>query len=200
VLPDVPAGLPSDLLTRRPDVRQAEALLLAANANIGAARAAFFPRLTLTGSLGSVSGALSGLFKSGTGAWALAPQLLGPVFDAGRNRAALRGAQVAEEIAEAQYEKTVQTAFREVADALAGRTTLQDQLQAQNALLQAELGRQQLTELRYRNGASSALELLDAQRSLFTAQLARVQLQAQVQQNAVTLYRVLGGGWTAVRE
>jgi multidrug efflux system outer membrane protein len=189
--------MPSEVLTRRPDVRQAELLLIAANANIGAARAAFFPRITLTGSLGSVSGALSGLFKAGTGAWSFAPQLLQPIFDAGRNQANLALSVAARDIAVAQYEKAIQTAFREVADALAGRATLQDQLRAQAALAQAEQGRLDLTELRYRNGASSALEVLDAQRSLFAAQLAQVQVQALVQQNAVALYRVLGGGWSA---
>ena len=196
-LPEVPAGIPSDLLTRRPDVRQAELQLVAANANIAAARAAFFPKITLTGSLGSVSGALSGLFKAGTGAWSFAPQLLQPLFDAGRNQANLAFSVAARDIAVAQYEKAVQTAFREVADALAGRATLQDQLRAQTALAQAEQGRLDLTELRYRNGASSALEVLDAQRSLYAAQLARVQVQALVQQNAVAVYRVLGGGWAA---
>ncbi len=196
-LPDVPAGIPSEVLTRRPDVRQAELQLLAANANIAAARAAFFPKITLTGSLGSVSGALSGLFKAGTGAWSFAPQLLLPLFDAGRNQANLAFSVAARDIAVAQYEKAVQTAFREVADALAGRATLQEQLRAQTALMQAEQGRLDLTELRYRNGASSALEVLDAQRSLYAAQLARVQVQGLVQQNAVALYRALGGGWTA---
>ncbi len=194
-LPDVPAGIPSEVLARRPDVRQAEGQLIAANANIGAARAAFFPKITLTGSLGSVSGALSGLFKAGSGAWSFAPQLLQPIFDAGRNQANLAFSVAARDIAIAQYEKAIQTAFREVADALAGRSTLQDQLGAQAALVQAEQGRLDLTELRYRNGASSGLELLDAQRSLYAAQLALVQVQAQVQQNAVALYRVLGGGW-----
>ncbi len=193
-LPEVPAGIPSDVLTRRPDVRQAELQLIAANANIAAARAAFFPKITLTGSLGSVSGALSGLFKAGTGAWSFAPQLLQPIFDAGRNQANLALTVAARDIALAQYEKAVQTAFREVADALAGRATLQDQWRAQTALMQAEQSRLDLTELRYRNGASSALDVLDAQRSLFTAQLALVQVQALVQQNAVALYRVLGGG------
>jgi multidrug efflux system outer membrane protein len=197
-LPDVPAGIPSEVLTRRPDVRQAELQLIAANANIGAARAAFFPRIALTASLGSVSGALTGLFKAGTGAWSFAPQLLQPIFDAGRNQANLAFSVAARDIAVAQYEKAIQTAFREVADALAGRATLQEQLRAQSALLQAEQGRLDLTELRFRNGASSALEVLDAQRSLYAAQLARVQVQALVQQNAVALYRALGGGWSDI--
>jgi multidrug efflux system outer membrane protein len=197
VLPELPAGLPSEVLLQRPDVRQAELQLIAANANIGAARAAFFPRITLTGSVGSASGELAGLFKAGSFAWSFAPQLLQPLFDAGRNRANLQASQAARDIAVAQYEKAVQTAFREVADALAGRATLADQARAQAAQVQAEASRVELTELRFRNGASSTLEVLDAQRSLYAAQLALVQVQSQRVQNSVTLYRVLGGGWAA---
>ncbi len=195
-LPELAAGLPSDLLVRRPDIRQAEQLLIAANASIGAARAAFFPRITLTGSLGSVSNELSGLFKAGSGGWSFAPQLLQPVFDAGRNQGNLRVAEVSRDIATAQYERAIQSAFREVADALAGRATLGEQLHAQQALVRAEQDRYQLAELRYRNGVASYLDALDAQRSLFAAQQALVQAQAQYQQNLVTLYRVLGGGWS----
>jgi multidrug efflux system outer membrane protein len=125
---DVPAGLPSDLLTRRPDIRQAEQQLLSANADIGAARAAFFPRISLTASAGSASSHLSGLFKSGSYGWTLAPQLILPIFDAGRNRAGLDSANAGRDIAVAQYEKAIQTAFREVSDALAGRATLGEQL------------------------------------------------------------------------
>ncbi len=194
-LPDLPPGLPASVLTRRPDVRQAELQLVAANANIGAARAAFFPRITLTGSAGSASNALAGLFKAGSFAWSAAPQALATVFDAGRNRANLKLAEVGREIALAQYERAIQSAFREVADALAGRATLQQQLQAQQAQVQAQQALVRLTALRYRNGAASALDLLDAQRVLFTAQQAAVQVQALVAQNGVTLYRVLGGGW-----
>ncbi len=195
-LPDVPAGVPSDLLARRPDVRQAEQQLIAANANIGAARAAFFPRITLTGSAGTASNQLGGLFKSGTFAWSFAPQLLQPIFDAGRNEGNLKLAQVARDIAVAQYEKAIQSAFREVADALAGRATLGEQLRAQLAQVTAEQDRVRLSDLRYRNGAASYLDLLDAQRSLFAAQQALVQLQALGLQNSVALYRVLGGGWS----
>lgn len=195
-LPELPVGLPSELLVRRPDVRQAEQQLIAAHANIGAARAAFFPRITLTGSAGSASGELAGLFKSGSFAWGFAPALIQPVFDAGRNRANLGIAEVNRDVAIAQYERAIQSAFREVADALAGRATLGDQLQAQQRQLAAEQARNALVELRYRNGASSHLELLDAQRSLYTAQQALLQLQAQAAQNQVTLYKVLGGGWT----
>ena len=195
-LPELASGLPSDLLVRRPDIRQAEQQLIAANANIGAARAAFFPRITLTGSLGSASNELSGLFKAGSGGWSFAPQLLQPVFDAGRNQGNLKVAQVGRDIATAQYERAIQSAFREVADALAGRATLGEQLRAQEALVRAEQDRYRLADLRYRNGVASYLDALDAQRSLFAAQQALVQVQAQYQQNGVTLYRVLGGGWS----
>jgi multidrug efflux system outer membrane protein len=193
---DLPAGVPSEVLTRRPDVRAAEQQLIGANANIGAARAAFFPRITLTGSVGTASSELSGLFKSGSLAWTVAPQLLLPIFDAGRNRANLGVAQVGRDIAIAQYERAIQTAFREVSDALAGRATLGEQLRAQQAQTRAEEVRLRLADLRYRNGASSYLDVLDAQRSFFAAQLALVQTQALQAQNLVTLYKVLGGGWT----
>ena len=195
-LPDLPVGLPSEVLLRRPDVRQAEQQLIAANAGIGAARAAFFPRISLTGSVGSVSSELSGLFGSGM-AWSFAPQLLQPIFDAGRNQANLRASEIGRDIALAQYERAIQSAFREVADALAGRATLGQQLRAQQAQLKAEQDRYRLAELRYRGGAASYLDALDAQRSLFAAQQAQLQVQTQSLQNGVTLYRVLGGGWAA---
>jgi multidrug efflux system outer membrane protein len=195
-LPELPVGLPSEVLTRRPDVRQAEQQLVAANASIGAARAAFFPRIALTGSVGRASSELTGLFKGGSFAWSFAPQLLQPLFDAGRNQASLALAQVNREIAVTQYERAIQSAFREVADALAGSATLGEQQQAQQAQVRAEDDRYRLAELRYQNGASSYLDVLDAQRSLFAAQQAWVQVKAQQVQNLVTLYRVLGGGWT----
>ena len=202
LLADVPAGLPSDLLTRRPDVRQAEQQLLANNASIGAARAAFFPRITLTGSAGVAGNDLSRLFNGGGGAWTFAPQALLPIFDAGRNQANLDAARVGREMAVAQYEKAIQTAFREVADALAARSTLDEQMRAQKAQLSAEETRMALTELRDRQGLASALEVLDARRSLLTAQQAALQTQVQQLQSRVTLYKVLGGGWTepAVRK
>lgn len=195
LLPDLPAGVPSELLTRRPDVRQAEQQLLANNANIGAARAAFFPRITLTGSAGVASSDLDTLFSNGSSAWAFLPQLLMPIFDAGRNKANLEAANVNKDIAVAQYEKAIQTGFREVSDALAGRATLDEQLRAQTAQLAAEQTRMNLTDLRFKNGAANSFDVLDAQRSLFTAQQAVVQVQAQQVQNLVTLYKVLGGGW-----
>lgn len=193
---DLPAGVPSELLVRRPDVRQAEQNLLALNANIGAARAAFFPRITLTASAGVASNDLEQLFNNGTSVWSFVPQLLMPIFDAGRNQANLEAAKVNKEIAVAQYEKAIQTGFREVADALAGRATLGEQLQAQTAQLEAEKTRMGLTDLRFQNGVASSFDVLDAQRSLFTAQQAVVQVQALQLQNLVTLYKVLGGGWT----
>lgn len=193
-LAELPAGLPSDLLAARPDIRQAEQQLIAANANIGAARAAFFPRISLTATAGSASGQLSGLFESGTFGWTVAPQAILPIFDFGRNRANLAGANASRDIALAQYEKAIQSAFREVADALAGQATYGEQLRAQRAVAQAEAERFRLAELRYRNGAASYLDYLDAQRSLFTAQQAAVQANLARLQNQVTLYRVLGGG------
>jgi multidrug efflux system outer membrane protein len=196
LLADLPPGVPSELLVRRPDVRQAEQNLLALNANIGAARAAFFPRITLTASAGVASNDLETLFSNGTSVWSFVPQLLMPLFDAGRNQANLDAAKVNKEIAVAQYEKAIQTGFREVADALAGRATLGDQLQAQTAQLEAEKTRMGLTDLRFQNGVANSFDVLDAQRSLFTAQQAVVQVQALQLQNLVTLYKVLGGGWT----
>ncbi|MDP2261735.1 MAG: efflux transporter outer membrane subunit [Hydrogenophaga sp.] len=192
---DLPAGLPSDLLTRRADIRQAEQQLIAANANIGAARAAFFPRISLTASVGTASSDLSNLFLSGSWGFTLAPQALLPIFDAGRNRAGLDSAQVTRSVAVAQYEKAIQTAFREVADALAGRATLGEQLQAQEAQAAAEAERFHLAELRYRNGIASFLDVLDAQRSLFATQQALTQTRLARQQNQVALYKALGGGW-----
>ncbi len=190
------AGLPSDLLARRPDIRQAEQQLIGANASIGAARAAFFPRISLTATVGSVSNELSSLFKGGSWAFSVAPQLALPLFDAGRNEAALDSARVGREIAVAQYDKTIQTAFREVSDALAGRATLGEQLRAQSAQVEADTKRLELSDLRYQSGIASYLDLLDAQRSLFATRQALVLTQLQQLQNQVVLYKVLGGGWS----
>ncbi len=191
----VPTGLPSEVLLRRPDVRAAEQQLLAANANIGAARAAFLPRITLTTSLGTASNQLSGLFHSGSYGWTFAPQLILPIFDGGRNQANLDAAKVGRDIAVTQYEKAIQSAFREVADALATRATLADQLRAQSAQAAAEQGRLELVELRYQHGTASAFERLDAQRSSFAVRQAVVQLQLQQAQSLVAVYKTLGGGW-----
>ncbi len=193
-LADVPAGLPSEVLLRRPDVRQAEQQLIAANANIGAARAAFWPRITLTASAGTASSELQGLFK-GT-AWSFAPQLLMPIFDAGRNSANLRLSEANRDIAVAQYERAIQSAFREVADALAGRATLDEQLRSQQAQAEAEAARLKLANLRFEHGVASSLELLDAERSFFAARQAVVQVQLAQRQNRIALYRALGGGWS----
>lgn len=197
VFAELPAGLPSDLLARRPDIRQAEQSLVASNANIGAARAAFFPRISLTAGAGSASGALSGLFKSGSWGWTLAPQLVLPIFDAGRNQANLDAARTGREIAVAQYEKAIQSAFREVADGLASRATLVEQLQAQQALLDAETARSQLTQLRLEHGVANQLDWLDAQRALFSAQQALVQTRLASLQNQIALFKTLGGGMEA---
>ncbi|MBN9410489.1 MAG: efflux transporter outer membrane subunit [Burkholderiales bacterium] len=196
-LPAVPAGLPSDLLITRPDIRQAEQQLIAANANIGAARAAFFPRISLTATAGTASRELSGLFESGSWGFTLAPSLLLPIFDAGRNQAGLESARAGQQIAIAQYEKSIQSAFREVSDALAGRATLGEQLRATRAQAEAESQRFRLSDLRYRNGIASFLDTLDAQRSLFATQQALVQTRLAQLQNQVQLYRALGGGWSA---
>ena len=196
VMAPLPAGLPSELLIHRPDIRQAEQQLIAANAHIGAARAAFFPRISLTAQAGTASGELSGLFKNGSWGFSIAPSLLMPLFDAGRNQANLESSQAGRSIAVAQYEKSIQTAFREVSDALAGQATLKEQAQAQQSQAEAEAARLQLSDLRYRNGVSSYLDLLDAQRSLFAAQQALVQVRLAQLQNQVTLYKALGGGAT----
>ncbi|WP_426110083.1 efflux transporter outer membrane subunit [Massilia sp. PWRC2] len=199
-LAELPAGLPSDLLATRPDIRAAEQQLIAANANIGAARANFFPRIALTASAGSASGELSGLFKGGSFGWTFAPQAILPIFDYGRNKATLASARVGNDIAVANYDKAIQVAFREVADGLAGQATYAEQLRAQRGVATAEADRFNLSDLRYKSGASSYLELLDAQRALFDAQRAAIQANLLRLQNQVTLYRVLGGGWSTTAQ
>jgi NodT family efflux transporter outer membrane factor (OMF) lipoprotein len=193
-VPDAPPGLPSDVLLQRPDVRQAEQELIAANANIGAARAAFYPNISLTGSIGTASTELSGLFSNTV--WTFTGQLLQPIFDAGRNRANLQLSQAQRDIAVAQYERAIQSAFRDVADALAGRAYIGEQLRAQLAQAQAEQARFALSELRFKNGVSSSLELLDAQRTLFASEQAVVEAQVALVQNRIAVYRALGGGWS----
>ena len=189
---DLPAGLPSQVLLQRPDVRAAEQQLIAAYADIGVARAAFFPRITLTGSVGTASTELSGLF--GNTAWSFGGQLLQPLFDAGRNEANLAATQAAREVALAQYERAIQTAFREVADALAARATLGAQREALQDQARAEAQRLALTEMLLSHGAASALERLDAERATLAARQAVVQALLAERQNALLLYRVLGGG------
>ncbi|WP_419318150.1 efflux transporter outer membrane subunit [Caulobacter sp. ErkDOM-E] len=194
IMPDLPAGVVSDVLTRRPDVLAAEHQLAAASANIGAARAAFFPRIALTGSTGGASGELGDLFKSGSGAWSFAPSISLPIFAGGANKAGLDSARARQGIAVATYEKTVQTAFREVADALAVRDTVADRVSAQERLVAAAADSQRLARARRNAGIDSSLTLLDAQRTLYSAQQGLIAARLVRASNLVTLYKVLGGG------
>jgi multidrug efflux system outer membrane protein len=194
IVADIPAGLPSDLLTRRPDIRSAEQSLRAANANIGAARAAFFPQISLTAGIGTASSQLSGLFDTGSRAWSFAPQMVLPIFAAGANVANLTLAEVGKKIEIANYEKTIQTAFREVADALVARGLLEEQIEAQRAVQNAQAERLKLADARYKNGIASSLDVMDAQRELFSAEQDLVQVQLLRLTNAVDLYTALGGG------
>lgn len=189
----IPAGLPSDLLGNRPDIIASEQALRAATADIGAARAAFFPRISLTGSLGLSSDSLTGLFSNGP-IWSFVPNLLQPIFDGGANRGNLDLARARGNIAVAQYERTVQVAFREVADALAGRRYLADQRRAQEARLTALRARLRLVELRFTEGFSAIIDVLDARREIFTAEQELVQVRRAELSNAVQLYTALGGG------
>jgi multidrug efflux system outer membrane protein len=190
---EISAGVSSEVLLRRPDVLQAENLLKAANADIGAARAAFFPRISLTAAIGTASSDLSGLFKGGSGAWSYAPQIVMPMFDA-RLRPAHRAVKVQREIAVTQYEKAIQTAFREVADALAIRGTVDQQVAAQQSLVNAVAETHRLAISRYEKGIDSYLSVLDAQRSLYAGQQGLVSLRLAKFANNVRLYAVLGGG------
>jgi multidrug efflux system outer membrane protein len=191
---EVPVGIPSDVLTRRPDVLAAEHQLVAANADIGATRAAFFPSILLTGQYGTASTQLSGLFKPGSGAWTFSPQINLPIFTGGANRANLDLSKIEKNVYVAQYEKALQTAFREVDDALAARNTLDEQLSAQRALLDDSSESYRLAEMPFRNGVDSFLPVLDAQRDLYSAQQAVVSLELLRLQNMATLYKALGGG------
>jgi multidrug efflux system outer membrane protein len=187
-------GIPSDVLVRRPDVLAAEHQLMAANAQIGAARAAFLPAISLTGNFGTESPQLSGLFKSGSSAWTFSPQISVPIFAGGANVANLQATKIARDTAVAQYEKAIQTAFREVADALIARGTLDDQLAAQQALVTASEKAYKLADMRYRGGVDSYLSALDAQRTLYSAQQQLQVVRLTRLQNLVTLYKALGGG------
>jgi outer membrane protein, multidrug efflux system len=195
-LPEVSPGMSSEVLLARPDILQAENLLKAANANIGAARAAFFPRIALTTAIGTASGDLTGLFGPGSTVWSYAPQIVLPVFDA-RTWSGLKVTKVDREIAVAQYEKAIQGAFREVADALAQRGTLGDQLAAQQSLLEATAKTYQLSNARYEKGIDIYLNVLDAQRSLYSAQQGLIAIRLARLANQVRLYAVLGGGGDA---
>lgn len=193
-LSDVSPGLPSEVLLRRPDVLQAEGALKAANADIGAARAAFFPRISLTTTLGTASRDLDGLFKTGTGTWSYAPQLVMPIFDA-RTWSALKASKVQQKIALTQYERAIQNAFKDVADALAVRGTIGEQLAAQQALTDNLSETYKLALSRYEKGIDSYLAVLDAQRALFAAQQGLVSLRFAELASRVRLYAALGGGW-----
>ncbi|MBO9644565.1 MAG: efflux transporter outer membrane subunit [Pseudacidovorax sp.] len=192
----IPPGLPSQLLQRRPDIVEAEHDLKAANASIGAARAAFYPRISLTASAGTASSELSHLFKAGSGSWSFVPQLSLPIFDAGTNRANLAAAQASRDIAQAQYEKAIQTAFREVSDALAQRSTLSRQMDAQQALVDASAESYRLSQARFKAGVDSHLTVLSSQLSLYAAQQNLIATQLSQMTNLVTFYRTLGGGWS----
>lgn len=197
LLNDLPAGLPSELLARRPDIRAAEHTLQAANANIGAARAAFFPTVTLTAFAGTASAELSGLFKDGSGAWSFAPSVTVPIFAAGRNKAQLEVAWIEKRIEIANYEKTIQTAFREVSDALAVRALIDTQVSAQQARVAAAQRRHDLSDQRYQAGIDSFLAVLLAQQELFGAEQSLLDARLLRLTNLVSLYAALGGGWTA---
>jgi multidrug efflux system outer membrane protein len=190
----VPPDLSSTVLLRRPDILESEHTLRAANANIGAARAAFFPTISLTGSYGAASASLGDLFKHGSLDTSFSPQITLPIFDAGANRARLAVAKADRDIDLAQYQQTIQTAFREVADALAERGTIDEQMAAQTALVEASADSYRLSEALFRNGEDSFLQVLDSQRSLYTAQQTLITTHLAKLDNLVTLYKVLGGG------
>ena len=194
-LADVQAGVQSSVLLDRPDILAAERRLIGAHADIGAARAAFFPSIGLTALGGTASDSLSGLFGAGSGTWTFVPQIGQTIFDFGRNRARLRVAETDRSIVLARYEQAIQIAFREVADALAARATIGDQLAAQQELVAATQRIYEMTEARYRNGIDSSLSLLDAQRELYAAQRGLIETQLAREANLVTLYKALGGGW-----
>jgi NodT family efflux transporter outer membrane factor (OMF) lipoprotein len=194
VIAQLPTGLPGDLLLRRPDLRQAEQMLVAANADIGAARAAFFPQISLAASFGYASTSLDGLFDPARRVWRFAPQIAQPLFQGGRLRAELRLAEVRKSEAVAQYERAIQTAFREVADALAGIATFNRQIEAQGRAVAAAEQRLHLSDLRYRAGVDGRLELLDAQRQLQAARQALLELRRAEIANRVALFKSLGGG------
>ncbi|ESQ91121.1 efflux transporter outer membrane subunit [Asticcacaulis benevestitus] len=192
VAASLPVGLPSDVLLNRPDVLTAEHDLKSANANIGAARAAFFPRISLTGSTGSSSSDLDGLFKSGNGTWSFVPSISVPIFAGGANRAGLQSATASRDIATAAYEKAIQSAFSEVSNALAVRARIDERLSAQAAATTAAQRSLTLSQARYDSGVDSYLTLLDAQRTLYTAQQSLISLQALRATNLVALYKAVG--------
>lgn len=190
----LPSGIPSEVLNNRPDIKQAEELLKAANANIGVARAAFFPSIKLTGSYGYASSQLNNLFKSGYGVWSFIPQINIPIFNAGELKASLDLAKIRKNKAIVQYEKTVQQAFKEISDAINAYDTLSKQYEAQTKIKNAENERLRLIEIRYKNGIDNAINLLDSQRQSFSADINTLQTRLMVLNNKVDIYKVLGGG------
>ncbi|MCS9404998.1 efflux transporter outer membrane subunit, partial [Pseudomonas aeruginosa] len=192
----LPSGLPSELLARRPDIRAAEQMLIGANANIGAARAAFFPTISLTGSAGTASASLDGLFDSGSRAWSFLPQITLPIFRGGALRANLDVAHVQKRIEIANYEKSIQAAFAEVADGLAGKRTLDEQIRAEQLLVAASQKAYELAEQRFQEGVDDNLTVLDAQRTHYGTQQTLVRTRLTRLNNLIHLYKALGGGWT----
>lgn len=195
MIPDLPPGLPSDLMQRRPDIRGAEHQLKSMNANIGAARANFFPSISITSTIGTIAPVYHDLFSTGAGTWMFQPQAVLPIFDTGRNYATLKMAEADKDMAVARYEKTIQTAFREVADALAQRATIGEQLEAQKALVDATEATYALSQNRYEIGLDSFINVLDAQRSMFNAKQGIINTVLLRETNALNLYKALGGGW-----
>ncbi len=194
-LADIPAGLPSDLLQRRPDILAAEHQLEAANASIGAARAAFFPTVTLTGSAGTASTTLESLFAPGSQTWNFSPQIVWPIFAAGTAWNELQAVKAGKLIEAANYQKAIQTAFREVADSLAARAAVETQLAANQSLVNAEQQTEQLTEARFNSGVDSSIVLLTARQTLDSARQTLIQSQYSRLFNLINLYQALGGGW-----
>lgn len=199
-LADLAAGVQSSVLLQRPDILAAEHRLIGGHANIGVARAAYFPSISLTAFAGTASDSLTGLFGRGSGAWSFVPQVTQTIFDAGKTRARVRVAETGRNILLADYEKAIQIAFREAADALAARGTIGEQLAADQALVQAAQRAYDLTEVRYRSGIDSSLSLLDAQRELYSAQQGLIVTQLARETTLVSLYRALGGGWNESRQ
>jgi len=191
----VPAGLPSALMERRPDIRVAEQELIAANASIGVAKAAYYPRISLTGLLGSQSGDLLGLFKGAAGTWQFVPQVSQPIFNGGRNRSNVDLATAQQQLALIQYERTIQTAFREVSDTLVQYQKVKDVRAKQELLVGTLQDRSRLSYMRYRGGVDTLLNALDADRDLFDAELGLAQTRRNELLTLVQLYRALGGGW-----
>ncbi|EBI8446759.1 efflux transporter outer membrane subunit [Salmonella enterica] len=193
---ELPGGLPSDLLMRRPDIRAAEYRLRGANARIGAARAAFFPTISLTGTAGTASASLSGLFEPGAGSWRFLPQITLPIFHGGALRANLEAAHIQKRIEIADYEKVIQEAFREAADGLAGQHTLGEQVLAERRSVEASQNAFDLAELRFQEGVDDYLTLLDTWRMLYGSQQRLVRIRLMQQLNMINLYKALGGGWS----